>query len=752
MKIKIIIGMVAAAVLFINNAFAQYTVTEEEFLSKYGPLSLSENVPAGAIYADPSQSPEARARDLISRLTFEEKVKLTGGWNGFKIRGNFNMPAIERLGIRAVSMMDASQGIRKSPLPVEEFTSTAFPSLLALTATWDPDMALDFGQAIGKECRALGIDILLGPGMNFQRLSTGGRNFEYLGEDPKLATLIVKEYIKGVQDFDVLATPKVVLANEQEFVRHIANCVVGDRAMREIYLAPWKAAIEEADAKAIMTGNNLVNGIQCSVNKPLINDILRDEYGFRGIAMTDWQNTNYFPSMNDLIVDSGISLLMPGNRNFVNHIKELKQKGEFNEAEFTAKLDEMVFHNVLPLFEFGVYDREPIDHSFSNTFEENKQFARKCAEESIVLLKNEKNILPLEKNSEKILLIGIDENHCGRGSGFVPGYDHTSFADGLQKVYGDNITNVKDPNEEQVKNAKTVIFVVDKPTGEGGDTPYEEPVKQLEQLRQVLEWNSNTIVIINATNTIPMDWDNNAKAILWSTFLGQERGNALANVISGKINPSGKLPFSVERDIQETVDPQHNYLCGKPYWKGNNTYKNYWLLGKDVEVPGFSDCVEPGEVVDIHYDEDIYIGYRWFDKKDIPVKYAFGHGLSYTTFKYSGLKTNNQLDEGGNLTVKVTVKNTGKVTGKEVAQLYIFDENAQADDRPVKELKGFSKIELQPGESREVSFVLTREDFSVWDTQQDEWDIKEGEYEIKVGTSSQLLKKKQKIKFSKVSS
>lgn len=740
MKNKKII-LILCACFFVGEGYSQFRVNKEDVLQKYNPIAESAKAPQGALYADPSQSPEARAKDLLSRLTFDEKVSLTGGWNGFRIQGNFNMPGVDRLGIRAVTMMDASQGIRKSALPVVDFKSTSFPSLLALTSTWNPGMAYEYGKAMGRECRATGTDILLGPGMNFIRISAGGRHFEYLGEDPYLATPIATEYILGLQSEKVLATPKVVLANEQEFVRHIANCIVSNRAMHEIYLRPWKSVIEKADAKAIMTGNNLVNGIQCSVNKPLIADILRQEYGFKGIAMTDWQNTNYFPSMNNLILESGISLLMPGNGNFVNYIKELKQKGEFDQADFEAGLDKMVYYNLLPLFEFGVYDRFPIDSAYLNTYAESQKIALACAEESIVLLKNEGNILPIQQGSKNILVIGVNESHCGRGSGSVPGYDHTSFVDG----FGAGAIYREKPSEQEVKQAGTVVFILDKPTGEGGDTPYEEPKAQLNHLRKVLSWNSNTVVIINATNTMPMDWAGQAKAILWSTFLGQERGNAMANVISGKVNPSGKMVFSVERDFKETVDPEFNYLCGKPYWAGNNTYKDYWLNGKDVKVPGFSDCVKPGEVVDIRYDEDIFIGYRWFDKKNIPVVYPFGHGLSYTTFKYSGMKVENKLAHSGELKVTVRIKNTGKVAGKEVAQLYISDLDGAADDRPVKELKGFSKIELQPGETREATFTLTRDDFAIWDVAADNWKIKTGKFEIKVGPSSQALDLKKVI-------
>jgi len=741
--------ILAIVIIFLaNSSFAQGLEKDSDILSLYRPINESITVSNGIVYTDKTKAPEERARDLLSRMTIEEKLLLTGGWSGIKIQGSFNIPGIARLGIRPVTMADASQGIRKLAFPSKEKVSgTSYPSLLALTSTWNTELASQYGKAIGEECRALGIDILLGPGMNFYRLPTGGRHFEYLGEDPFLATPIVTQYIIGLQSQEIIATPKVALANEQEYVRHIANCLVSNRAMREIYLPPWKSAIEIAGAKAVMTGNNMLNGIPCAVNKPLLADLLRAEYGFEGIAMTDWQNTNYFPSMNNLILESGISLLMPSNNNFVKYINSLKELNQFKQAEFVEKLDKMVYYNLLPLFESGIYDRSPVDETYLRTFNAHQELARICAEESAVLLKNKGRILPLQAGTKNILLTGAEESQSGKGSGFVAGYSHTSILDGLIKVYGNGLTFSKNPSENEVKNAHTVIFILNKEAGEGGDVPYEEPGAQLTQLRQVLEWNANTIVIVNACNSMPLDWIKKAKAILWVFFLGQERGNAIANIFSGKVNPSGKLAFSIEKNFFDSVDPDYNFLCGAPYWRGDNSYKDYWLNGKDVRISGFTDCVKPMEPVRIPYNEDIFIGYRWYDKMNLPVLFPFGFGLSYSTFQCSNLQINNRLPDDGKLTVSVSVKNTGKINGKEVVQLYISDLAGKADDRPLKELKGFSKIELKPGGSETVTFTLSRNDFSIWDVQTDQWKVKPGRYEIKVGTSSQQLNERDVITF-----
>jgi len=743
--------IIVLTILFLfctNNSFTQFSKEGDDILSLYKPINETGVIAQGMTYADKARNPIERVKDLISSMTFEEKVLLTGGWSGIKVQGSFNIPGIARLGIRPVTMADASQGIRKIPFPSREgISGTSFPSLLALTSTWNTELARQYGKAIGEECRALGIDILLGPGMNFYRLPTGGRHFEYLGEDPFLATPIVTEYIIGLQSQDIIATPKVALANEQEFVRHIANCHLSHRAMREIYLPPWKSAIEVAKAKAIMTGNNMLNGVPCAINKPLLADLIRAEYGFQGIAMTDWQNTNYFPSMNNLILESGISLLMPSNRNFTNYISQLKELGQLKQGEFEKKLDKMVYYNLLPLFESGIYDRYPIDETYLQTFNSHQELARICAEESIVLLKNKGNILPLPEGNKNILLTGGQESQSGKGSGYVAGYSHTSIYEGLIKLYGHGISYSKIPTEKEVKDAQTVIFILNKEAGEGGDVPYEEPREQINLLRQIIEWNRNTIVIVNACNTMPIDWVKKAKAILWIFFLGQERGNAIANVLSGRVNPSGKLAFSIEKNYDDSVDPDYNFLCGAPYWRGDNSYKDYWLNGKDVKISGFSDCVKPMEPVNIPYSEDIFIGYRWYDKMKLPVLFPFGYGLSYSKFKYGKLNITNQLSQGGKLVVSVRVTNEGDKTGKEVAQLYISDLTGKVDDRPVKELKGFSKIELDSGESRFVTFELSPGDFSVWDVTSNRWKIKHGKYNILVGTSSQKLKQRVVIDF-----
>ena len=321
------------------------------------PLSEADSVVRGAIYADPSFPASERAADLIRRMNFEEKLRLTGGWNRFMIAG------IPRLGVRPVSMADASQGIRLQTTLVKD-KSTSFPGMLPLASTWNPALAAEMAHSLADECRALGVDILLGPGANIQRLSVGGRNFEYMGEDPLLTSVMAAAYVKGLQRNGIIATPKHFLGNDQDFCRHIANSIIDERTLREVYLLPWERMIAEAGCLGIMTGNNLTNGLPCPMNKPLIADILRREYGFKGVAMTDWQNTGYYPQLQHLVLTSGETLLMPENAAFREYVLRETAGSAERRAEVEALLERMIYPTLYALFETGVYDRDFNDRPF----------------------------------------------------------------------------------------------------------------------------------------------------------------------------------------------------------------------------------------------------------------------------------------------------------------------------------------------------------------------------------------------------
>ncbi|MCM1300425.1 MAG: glycoside hydrolase family 3 C-terminal domain-containing protein [Alistipes senegalensis] len=691
------------------------------------PLAKADSVIRGAIYADPSFPASERAADLIRRMNFEEKLRLTGGWNRFMIAG------IPRLGVRPVSMADASQGIRLQTTLVKD-KSTSFPGMLPLASTWNPALATEMSRNLAEECRALGVDILLGPGANIQRLSVGGRNFEYMGEDPLLTSVIAAAYVKGLQHNGIIATPKHFLGNDQDFCRHIANSMIDERTLREIYLLPWERMIAEAGCLGIMTGNNLTNGLPCPMNKPLITDILRREYGFKGMAMTDWQNTGYYPQLQHLVLTSGETLLMPENATFREYILRETAASAERKAEVEALLERMIYPTLYALFEMGIYDRDFNDPSLFARFDKHKAIAAQCAAEAMVLLKNQRNILPL-KPGQRILLTGTDEIHSGTGSGFVTGYDHVSYEQGLRSVYGDDLICQTDPDRETIRKADVVLFRLNKPAGEGRDIPYEEPSDQLERLRETARLNKNVIVLINACNVMPMDWLKDVRGVVWCYFLGQERGTALAALLSGRENFSGKLPFTVERNFDDSPAPRFNHIGGKPYWHGNNQYKNYWLGWKQDSVKGFSNHIRPGETIDVPYSEGVFIGYRWYDKHRIPYVFPFGYGLSYTTFTYESIVCENRMEDEGRVLVTVRVKNDGSRAGKEIVQLYVSDTRSSVE-RPEKELKAFTKVTLEPGESKTVTLELDRRSFSFWDTESHDWKLEQGEFVLQAGSSS----------------
>ena len=713
--------------LFTVNCYSQYT-HESIHLADFLPLSESENSMKTAQYTDKSLPPEVRALDLIQRMTLEEKCTFTGGWFGFFING------IPRLGIRPVFMADASQGLRFRK-DIMQRKTTAYPGMLSLAATWNRDLARKFAECVGEECRAYGVDLLLGPGVNMYRVSSGGRNYEYMGEDPYLTSEIATEYVKGLQSKDVISVMKHFICNDQEFVRHIASCNLSERALREIYLPVWEKAIKEADLAGIMTGNNSVNGVPMCMNKKLLNNILRKEYGFKGIAMTDWRNSTLFPEKQHHILPSGMNLMMPVNETFIQYVIKQIQGSPERKAEMEVLLDYMIYPTLYTMFEYGIYDRSFCKEELQKTLASHKIIAREVAEEAIILLKNN-HILPisLDKN---ILLVNRKEAYTGSGSGAVPGYDHVSYYDGLKKIYGNNIKQTSKVEESELKKYDIIIYEINKVSGEGGDTPYDYPKEELDELRQIAKVHKNILVLVNASNSFPLDWTDQVKGILWCGFLGQERGSALADIISGKKSPSGKLPFTIEKNYQDMPSPQFNFLGGEAYWKGNAEYQKYWLGDLNAKCSGIlKQNVKPHELVDINYDEGIYIGYRWYDKHNTEVGYPFGFGLSYTKFEYSNIQLVYEKDK---LNVSLEIKNVGCMEAKEIIQLYISN-LGHAMDYPKKELKAFTKVNLQPKESKKIEFYITNEMLKSWNEQTHSWFVEDGAYMLSIGSSSEDIR------------
>ncbi len=688
---------------------------------------------SGEVYADTTASAEVRAWDVIKRLSFDEKLKLTGGWN------HMYFPDISRLGIPPVFFSDASQGINARKSCIQAEFSTAFPSSLALAATWNDSLSFKYAQSISEECRAWGINVLLGPGVNMYRNSEGGRNYEYYGEDPYLTSSIAVAYVKGIQSLGTLATVKHFIANEQELARHVANMNVGERALHEIYLPPFKSTIEEGGALAIMNGNNMINGYQGAANKELTQGVLRDEYDFKGIVMSDWANSIYWPGKQDEIIGSGQSLLMSNNNLFAEYLKKEFSEHPEKKPEIEKGLENMVFYNLYAFFKAGVYDRPYRNPELVDKIKDHKKIARQTAEEAITLLKNDDNILPIKPtDSKKILVTGSKEAmeaYAGRGSGRVKGYEHVNYLNGLKGMYGANLKYLENPKNKDIKSADVVLLFIEKPAGEGRDIPFDNDQND-SKISEYSKQNENLVVLFSGGNGFSMPWLEDVKALVFNYLLGQEAGTALANVLSGKVNPSGKLPFSIEKSFEDSPAFGYNVLPdGSIFRKGNRggskeIYKKYGNLS-------------------LNYDEGIYIGYRWYDRRDIETQFPFGFGLSYTSFKYDKIDFSSEnITKNDSVIVQLQIENTGEFKGAEVIQLYVFSPEDD-NDRPEKELKGYKKVFLKAGESRNLEFNLDIKDFSFWNIDTKNWDFKPGKYVVGIGSSSQDIRQKVEISLSR---
>lgn len=687
------------------------------------PIAEHSNLPPDAIYTNPKASPEDRAKDVLPRLTLDEKLALTGG------TGSRCYPGVERLGLRAVHLQNASQGIGTQLEPAslaKQEKSTAFPCTLTLAATWDTALAKEYGRALGEECRALYVDILEGPGMNIYRHSEGARNFEYLGEDPFLTSRIAVNYVQGLQSINVIATIKHFVCNDQDFARHVANITVSERALHEIYLPPFAACITEADAGAVMNGNNAVNGWPGAANQPLVGGFLRGQLGFRGMVMSDFANCMFWPDRRNLILTSGQSMEMLHNNLFVEYFRQFISEHPEKRAEAEKQLDQMVYFNLYTLFKFGVYDRPSLDAAALKTIPAHKELARRTAEAGITLLKNADDILPIDpKKSQRLLVTGSAEAltaYVGHGSGSVVGYDHTDYPAGLKEIYGDKVTVSSTPSDDDIRKAGVVLFFISKKAGEGRDVPFAEPVVT-EQVNHLAALNPNLVVIFSGGNGFAMPWLTKAKALVFAYLGGQENGNALANIISGKVNPSGRLPFTIEKTFSDSPGKDYNRTRDGKFEFGGGQADSRRIFKQFGQI-------------EINYAEGIYVGYRWFEKKHIVPQFPFGFGLSYTTFQFGApAVTSANLATNDSLTVSLPVTNTGRVTGAETVQLYVHPVSSAAD-RPEQELKGFAKISLRPGETRTVEIPVTRQSLAYWDESAHDWKVAPGSYDLRLGSSS----------------
>ncbi|NDV83330.1 glycosyl hydrolase [Bacteroides sp. 51] len=727
-------------------------------------LNAQNKIP---VYLDENKPIDERVEDALSRMTVEEKVAI------LHAQSKFSSPGVPRLGIPENWMTDGPHGIRPEVLWDEweqagwtNDSCIAFPALTCLSATWNKDMSLLYGRSIGEEARYRNKNVLLGPGVNIYRTPLNGRNFEYMGEDPYLAGKMVVPYIKGVQENGVAACVKHYALNNQETNRHTVNVVVDDRTLYEIYLPAFKAAVQEGDAWAIMGAYNLYKGQQACHNQYLLNDILRGEWGFKGVVVSDWGGVNdtreaIFNGL-DMEFGSWTNGLTEGASNAYDNYYlaqpylKLIKSGEVG----TKELDEKVRRILRLSFLTTMNTKRPFG-SFAT--EEHALAGRKIAQEGIVLLQNKNNILPIDLNTtKKILVVGenaVKMMTVGGGSSSLKVTYEVSPLDGLKKRIGSQAEvlyargyvgdasgnyngvvtgqNLEDNRSEaeliaeavsMAKDADMVIFFggLNKSNyqdSEGRDRKeLELPYNQDKVITELVNANQNLVYVNISGNAVAMPWVNQVPGIVQGWFLGTEAGNALASVLVGDVNPSGKLTFSfpVKLTDNSAHTPDGNL--------GAATYR----------FPGTKD--------EVKYNEGLLVGYRWHDTKKIKPLFGFGHGLSYTTFEYGKVAADKkEMTTDDKITFTVNVKNTGSREGAEVVQLYISDLKSSLP-RPLKELKGFDKIKLNPGEEKTVTFTVDKEALSFFDPDKHDWVAEPGDFEALIGASSTDIKSKVKFK------
>ncbi len=646
----------------------------------------------------------------LAQLTLDEKIPFMRGHSSFFFYG---VPA---KGLPFLYLSDATQGVHMrtnlDPTLVDQLDrSTAFPAPISLAASFNPDLAYQYAHAVGEECRAGGIEVLLGPGVNIYRNAQNGRNFEYFGEDPWLAARTTEAYVRGMQATGTAACLKHFVCNNTEFYRRRSNSIVDERALHEIYLPAFKAGID-AGAAYVMTSYNLLNGEWTGQSREVIDGLLRKELGFRGCVMSDWTSVND----TEKVIKSGQNVEMPGRNEFFADVHRLLAEGRITEADLDAMIRPMIATGIA----FGLYDREKYDRALLANLPAHGRTAYDVAVESVVLLRNN-GILPLDAASGTMLVTGkfVDEIPRGRGSAQVDGYDNISLRKALSAVWGDRVKFVEKPTREELAAAHTVIFSVGTIDVESFERPYALPKADEKGVHEAVEANPRTIVLVNSGSGIRMaDWNDQAAAILYGWYPGQNGYQALTDLLIGKRNPSGKLPMTLEREFSDSPAKGTMPAGAEFYNLAPRAYNERMIA-----------------LYDVHYDESVLVGYRWYEAKQIRPLYPFGFGLSYTTFALSKIRADKSFNGIKPLKVSVTIANTGACDGAEVVQLYVT-ENSPTVLRPKKELKAFRKVHLAAGKSAVVEFELDRSAFAYWDDKQHDWQVNGGDYTLSLGTSS----------------
>ena len=710
------------------------------------------------VYLDESKPLEQRIDDALTRMTLAEKIAV------IHAQSKFYSPGVKRLGFPDLWTDDGPHGVRPDVLWDEweqagqtNDSCVAFPALTCLTATWNPCLSKLYGESLAEEALYRGKHVMLGPGVNINRTPLNGRNFEYMGEDPWLASRMVVPYIQGLQSKGVAACVKHYVLNNDEEYRHQVNVTVSDRALHEIYLPAFKSAVQEAGAWAIMGAYNLYQNQHNCHNAILLNKILKQDWGFDGVVISDWggcHNTEEAIT-NGLDLEFGSwtdGLTMGATNAYDRYYLALAYKKLIQEGKYSTKeLDEKV-RRVLRLFYRTTMNRQrPFGFLCS---ESHYEAALKIAQEGIVLLKNNRQVLPV-KNAKRILVVGenaIKMMTVGGGSSSLKVQKEILPLDGIKTRFTDaevdyargyvgdtvqsyngvtvgrslyDLRSAEELTAEAVakaKNADVVIFIgglnkSDYQDCEGHDRKaYGLPYGQDQLVESLVKANPNLVYVNISGNAVAMPWVDKVPAIVQGWFVGSEAGEALTSVLAGDVNPSGKLPFTWYARLED---------CGA---HATGSYPGTWR--------------EDHQIIDETYKEDIFVGYRWTDKHNIKPLFPFGYGLSYTTFEVSNLRADKrEMTADGKLTISVDVKNTGSVTGAEVLQLYISDSKS-SQPRPVKELKGFKKVSLAPGETQQVDFTIDCSALSFYNEQTGEWTAEPGEFIAIVNNSSASTKNK----------
>lgn len=659
---------------------------------------------------------------IISELTLEEKAGLCSGLDFWHTK------PVERLGIPSIMVADGPHGLRKQKDAVdhvginESVPATCFPSGATLACSWDRKLIESVGAALGEECQSEEVSIILGPAANIKRSPLCGRNFEYYSEDPFLSSEMASSHIKGVQSQGVGTSLKHFAVNNQEHRRFCVNAEVDERALREIYLASFEGAVKKAQPWTVMCAYNKVNGTYCSENELLLNSILKDEWGHEGFVMSDWGAVNDRPAG----VKAGLELEMPSSNGLGDRkIVEAVKNGSLSEKD----LDKAVTRLLKIIFK--AEENRKKDASYDK--EKHHKLAREVARECMVLLKNEGNILPLKKEGNIAIIGGFAKapRFQGGGSSHINPTKldnvlseieksesitaNITYSEGFNLQNDDIDTKLIDEAKKAAAGSQVAVIFAglpDRYESEGYDRKHLRiPENQRLLIEAVAGVQKNVVVVLSNGSPVEMPWLGKVKGLLEGYLGGQACSGAVIDILFGNANPCGKLAETFPKKLSD-----------------NPSYLNF-----------------PGEGDNVEYKEGLFVGYRYYDKKEIEPLFPFGFGLSYTTFEYSDIKVDKkEMTDSENLRVSFKVKNTGKISGKEIVQLYVRDVESSVI-RPEKELKGFEKIELNPGEEKEVNFKLDKRAFAYYNTEIRDWYAESGEFELLIGSSSRTISLKTNI-------